>query len=139
MQLTRILTLPCTHMHTHTHTHARTHTHTQHTHTHRTPLILCTGSEGLACLTTLIKQLSQSQINTCDNEKMTALHWSAYNNATDSLKALLKAVSNQQCASCIAVRAEWVYEDRTWLLCTRATRQRVVYFNALANVLHSCW
>ena len=73
-----------------------------HTHAHalRTPLILSTGSEGLACLTTLIKQLNQSQINDCDNEQMTALHWSAYNNATESLKALLKAVSTRvQCAS----------------------------------------
>jgi inversin len=57
----------------------------------RTPLILSTANTSADCLTILLRSLPMdSYVNDPDNEQMTALHWSAYNNSTDCVRALLK-------------------------------------------------
>ena len=59
----------------------------------RTPLMLASTAKGTQCVSLLLKSLNKAQLNDTDNEGMTALHWSAYNNTTDCLKAIVKAVS----------------------------------------------
>ena len=44
------------------------------------------------CLSLILRKLKSHELNDTDNEKMTALHWSAYNNTSEIVKLLMKAV-----------------------------------------------
>lgn len=57
----------------------------------RTALHLATSHPGSKCLAAIVRRLKPHNLNQPDNEKMTALHWSAYNNTPDNVRLLLKA------------------------------------------------
>ena len=62
----------------------------------RTPLHYAVAQEDSKCLRLLLKRVVASKIDVTDDEKKTALHWSAYYGYLGHVKILMKAKANPQ-------------------------------------------
>jgi inversin len=56
----------------------------------RTPLHLASLPTNIRCLELLLRRVRSNELNDGDNEKMTVLHWCAYNNNSEGVKKLLQ-------------------------------------------------